>query len=68
MRNPVTPAEQAEQASQLLVERGITATTVLQKKRIVVSARTSKGWVYEKFPLSETVVDDVSAWADKQVL
>lgn len=62
----MTPQEQAEEASRLLDERGLPSTVILQKKQVVVSARTKNGWVYEKFPLSETVLDDVSAWVDRQ--
>lgn len=62
----MTPQEQAEEASRLLNERGIPSTVTLQKKQIVISARTKQGWIYEKFPLSETIADVMAAWIGRQ--
>lgn len=35
------------------------------KKGILVKVRTSKGWVYEKFPVSEDTIAQIDTWASK---
>ncbi len=33
------------------------------KKGILVKVRTTKGWVYEKFPISEETIAQIDLWA-----
>ena len=42
---------------------GFDPTVTALKKGILVKARTTKGWVYEKFPVSEDTIAQIDAWA-----
>jgi hypothetical protein len=43
---------------------GFDPTVTPMKKGILVKARTTKGWVYEKFS-GEDIIAQIDAWASK---
>lgn len=46
-----------------LQDLGFQPTVTPTKKGILVKVRTTKGWVYEKFPVSEDTIALIDAWA-----
>lgn len=53
-----------DEATAHLQSLGFDPTVTAIKKGILVKVRTTRGWVYEKFP-AEGIIAAIDAWASK---